>query len=136
MGYNALGNDYFSLGEVGRASEYFNKAFQLREHASEREKLGIAAQYYLTVSGELDKAAQTYQEAIESYPRSTGAYVVLGIVYSEQGQYEKAAEITRQAVRLGRDEVALDTVALAARDSGASGENLLKLAGGSGALNC
>jgi eukaryotic-like serine/threonine-protein kinase len=109
MGYNALGNDYFSLGELGRASEYFNKAFRLRQHASEREKLGIAAQYYLTVTGELDKAAQTYQQAIESYPRSVGAYVVLGIVYSEQGQYEKAAEITRQAVRLGRDEVALDT---------------------------
>ena len=109
MGYNAVGNDYFSLGELGRASEYFNKAFRLRQHASEREKLGIAAQYYLTVTGELDKAAQTYQEAIESYPRSVGAYVVLGIVYSEQGQYEKAAEITRQAVRLGRDEVALDT---------------------------
>ncbi len=109
MGYNALGNDYFSLGELGRASEYFNKAFQLREHASEREKLGIAGQYYLTVTGELDKAAQTYQEAIESYPRAVGAYVVLGIVYSEQGQYEKAAEITRQAVHLGRDQVALYT---------------------------
>jgi eukaryotic-like serine/threonine-protein kinase len=109
MGYNALGNDYFSLGELERASEYFTKAFQLRQHASEREKLGIAAEYYSTVTGELDKAAQTYQEAIESFPRATGAYNSLGLVYSEQGQYEKAAEITRQAVRLGRDEVALDT---------------------------
>jgi hypothetical protein len=60
MGYAAVGNDYFSLAEQGRASEYFTKAFQLREHASEREKLGIAAAYYLTVTGELDKAAQTY----------------------------------------------------------------------------
>jgi eukaryotic-like serine/threonine-protein kinase len=109
MGYNALGNDYFSLGELERASEYFTKAFQLRQHASEREKLGIAAEYYSTVTGELDKAAQTYQEAIASFPRATGAYNSLGLVYSEQGQYEKAAEITRQAVRLGRDEVALDT---------------------------
>jgi hypothetical protein len=33
----------------------------------------------------------------------------LGIVYSEQGQYEKAAEITRQAMRLGRDQVTLYT---------------------------
>ena len=29
---------------LGRASEYFTKAFELREHASEREKLAIAAQ--------------------------------------------------------------------------------------------
>ena len=55
-------NDYFSLGELGRASEYFTKAFQLREHASEREKLAIAANYYQNVTGELDKAAETYQE--------------------------------------------------------------------------
>jgi hypothetical protein len=33
-------------GELGRASEYFTKAFQLREHASEREKLAITADYY------------------------------------------------------------------------------------------
>ncbi len=31
------------LAELGRASEYFTKAFQLREHASELEKLAITA---------------------------------------------------------------------------------------------
>jgi len=100
MGYAALGNDYDSLGELGRASEYYTKAFQLREHASEREKLAIAAAYYRVVTGELDKAAQTHQEAIESYPRNFAAYGNLGNVYSAQGQYEKAAEVARQAMRL------------------------------------
>jgi eukaryotic-like serine/threonine-protein kinase len=61
MGYRAVGEDYSSLGEVGRASEYFTKAFQLREHASEREKLLITANYYSQVTGELDKATQTVQ---------------------------------------------------------------------------
>ena len=103
MGYLAVGDDYYSLGELGRASEYYTKAFQLREHASEREKLNIAAEYYSYVTGELDKAAQTYQEEIESYPRTAGAYASLGDVYGEQGQYEKAAEVTRQAVRLAPD---------------------------------
>ena len=41
MGYQAVGSDYVSLGELGRASEYYTKAFQLRDHASEREKLVI-----------------------------------------------------------------------------------------------
>jgi len=103
MGYLAVGNDYFSLAELGRASDYYAKAFQLREHASEREKLAITANYYQNVTGELDKAAQTYQEEIASYPRYYPAYLNLGIVYSGQGQYEKAAEITRQALRLAPD---------------------------------
>ena len=100
MGYRAVGADYWSLGEVGRASEYYTKAFQLREHASEREKLDITADYYKDVTGELDKAAQTYQEEIESYPRDAGGYGNLGTVFAEQGQFEKATEVTKQALRL------------------------------------
>ena len=105
VAYEAVGGDYGNLGELGRASEYFTKAFQLREHSSEREKLRITGIYYQNVTGELDKAAQTYQERIESYPREPLAYGNLGIVYSEQGQYQKAAEITKQGLRLAPDRV-------------------------------
>jgi tetratricopeptide (TPR) repeat protein/predicted Ser/Thr protein kinase len=103
MGYLELGRDYSSLGELGRASEYYTKAFQLREHASEREKLVIASDYYQNVTGELEKAAQVYQERIASYPHDDRAYLDLGAVYGALGQYEKAAETTRQALRLAAD---------------------------------
>jgi eukaryotic-like serine/threonine-protein kinase len=106
MGYLAVGGDYFSLAEPGRASEYLTKAFQLRDHASEREKLALTADYYLNVTGELDKAAQAYQEEIESYPQTSRGYLNLGVVYAEQGQYEKSAELTRQELRLNSDNVA------------------------------
>jgi tetratricopeptide (TPR) repeat protein len=106
MGYWAVGLDYSDLEELARASEYLTKAFQLREHASEREKLAISGRYYLHVTGELDKAAQTYQEAIESYPRDWTTYGNLGLVFSAQGQYEKAVEVTRPALRLAPDRVA------------------------------
>jgi len=66
IGYGAVGSDYFSLGELGRASEYHTKAFQLREHASEREKLTITAHYYQDVTGELDKGAQAFQEWVDN----------------------------------------------------------------------
>jgi len=70
MGYLAVGVDYFTLGQLGRASEYYTKAFQLREHGSEREKSWRStASYYRNVTGELDKAAQTFQREIENYPR-------------------------------------------------------------------
>jgi eukaryotic-like serine/threonine-protein kinase len=109
MGYDAVGTDYYSFNQVGRASEYLTKAFQLRQHASEREKLMIMADYHNDVTGELDKAAQTYREMIENYPRESAAYNRLGLVYSSQGQNEKAIEIGSQAVRLAPDNSSLYT---------------------------
>ena len=103
LGYSVVGDDYYALGQQGRASEYFTKAFQLRDHASEREKLGIDADYYQNVTGELDKAAQTFEQEIESYPREASTYGNLGTAYAQLGQYEKAAQVTKQALQIQRD---------------------------------
>jgi tetratricopeptide (TPR) repeat protein len=105
MGYWTVGDDYFILGEPRRTSEYLTKAFQLREHASEREKLMITAEYYSGATGELDKAAQTFQEEIESYPREYQAYCFVAYVYADQGQYEKATEFARQCLYFAPDVV-------------------------------
>ena len=63
-------------------------------------KLAITAAYY-QLTGQLDKAAQTYQEEIESFParRKDTLYSGWGLMYAQQGQYEKAAELTREALR-------------------------------------
>ena len=103
MGYRAIGNEYWGLGELGRASEYLTKAFQLREHASEREGLLIAATYYLDVMGELDKATQANQEFLGSYPQEGRTYNNLGNIFAMQGRYEKSLEAYRHAIRLQPD---------------------------------
>jgi serine/threonine protein kinase/tetratricopeptide (TPR) repeat protein len=108
MAYGAVGIHYDNLGEPGRASEYLTKAFQLRDHASERERLSITAHYYSAVTGELEKAAQTYQARIESYPRDIAAYNNLGIVYAEQGRYEDAVEVTKRGIRINPAQITLD----------------------------
>ena len=105
MGFMAVGSEYYSLSQTGRASEYLARAFELRDHASEREKLAITATYYLN-TGELGKAGQAYQEEIESYPRSQGAHLNLGVVYAEQGQYEKSVEMSQDELQLNPDNVA------------------------------
>ena len=105
IGYAAVGNDYTSMGEVGRASEYYAKAFELREHASERERLTIAADYHQTVTGELDKAEQDFQEWITSYPHDSSAHDDLGNVYAQEGMYEKAAAEHRQSLQLTPERV-------------------------------
>jgi serine/threonine protein kinase/tetratricopeptide (TPR) repeat protein len=96
LAYYALAEDYFELQQVQRAGEYFSKAYELREHVSEREKLAITSAYYDTVRGELDKAIQAYQEQIENYPQDLSSYNNLANLYALLGQYDKAAELVRQ----------------------------------------
>jgi eukaryotic-like serine/threonine-protein kinase len=103
MGYRAVGIGYSALGEVGRAADYYKKAFDLRQNADEREKLLISAVYYRHVTGELGNAARTYEEMVEIYPRDTDAYNNLGTAYSSEGEIEKAAAATRQAIGLAPD---------------------------------
>jgi tetratricopeptide (TPR) repeat protein len=98
-----VGSDYMALNQLGRARDYLAKAFELRQHASEREKLAITAAYYRLVTGEIDKAVKIHQQAIESYPREYLAYVRLGVDFAFEGQYEKAAMVTRQSVALDPD---------------------------------
>jgi serine/threonine protein kinase/tetratricopeptide (TPR) repeat protein len=105
--YWTMGNDYATLGETSRAGEYYAKAFELREHASEQESLAIAAEYYSSVTGELDKAAKTYRERIAAYPRNANSLAGLGNAYTGLGEYGKAIDEYREAVRLDPDSVSL-----------------------------
>jgi eukaryotic-like serine/threonine-protein kinase len=100
MGYLAIASGYAGLGEVGRANEYFTKAFELREHASEREKLAFSSAYYENATGEIGKATQIYQEWIEAYPRDPMARLDMGNAYAEQGEYKKSVESYRECLRL------------------------------------
>src|SRR5271166_1532984 len=99
MAYRAVGLDYSNLAQTGRASEYLMKAFELRERASEREALIIAADYYYLVEGDLQKAAQTYQQILAIYPRDEAASDNLGSLYEQLGEYERAIEMESQTIQ-------------------------------------
>ena len=105
MAYYDVGDGYYSLNQLGRASQYYTKAFELRQHANDRSKLMITGNYYSAVTGEHDKAAGTFHEMIETYPRSATAYFSLGEEYAALGQYETAAEMTAKSQELGPGEV-------------------------------
>ncbi len=100
MGYSAIGAVYLNMNQPERAAEYLTKAFEVREHSSEAEKLRITADYYSNVTGERAKAAQAFQQIVDNYPRQSSAFNGLGLVYVELGQYQKAADTFRQSIRL------------------------------------
>jgi eukaryotic-like serine/threonine-protein kinase len=99
MAYEAVAGEYGYLGEVGRAREYYTKAFALREHTSAVERLFISAGYYHDVTGELHKAAQAYQEITDSFPRISGGYHGRSLIESAEGHYEDALQLANEFQR-------------------------------------
>ena len=61
MAYALLGTSWSNLGERSRGMEFMGKAYKLREGASEQEKFYIDSYYHDIVTGNLDKARQTYE---------------------------------------------------------------------------
>ncbi len=98
--YSALGISYINLREPGLASENLQKAYDLRDKVSEREKFRISANYYLLVTGELEKAIQTYEAWAQTYPRNNEPYGNLGVDYTYLGEYESAVNASLEDLRL------------------------------------
>jgi tetratricopeptide (TPR) repeat protein len=103
MGYSAMSVAYSNLNEAGRAADYARKAYDLREKVSERERFQIEAFYYLYATGELEKAAQTYELWEQTYPRDPSPYGNLAFIFAALGNFEKALEESREALRLQPD---------------------------------
>jgi serine/threonine protein kinase/tetratricopeptide (TPR) repeat protein len=102
MAYQAMASVYGSLNETGRAANNARKAYELREKVSERERFFVEAGYYRYVTGELEKAAQTYELWQQIYPRGV-PYGEVAFISGNLGNLEKAFEECREAMRLEPD---------------------------------
>jgi len=98
--YVALSLSYYTLNEVERAAENARKAYDLRDKVSEHERFTIVTNYELTVTGDLDKAAQEYELWKKMYPRDGLPYMGLGFIFSRLGNMDRALEEDVEAMRL------------------------------------
>ncbi len=105
MGYAGMAVAYGNLNEPGRAAENARKAYELREKVSDRERYYIEAFYYIAATGELDKAAQVYEQWQQTYPREEVPHHNLGAIYGALGNLEKALEEAQQTFRLEPNDV-------------------------------
>ena len=103
LAYTGLGTAYANLRESDLAKENYQKAYDLRSRVSAREQFAISAYYYTEVTGELDKANQTYELYAKAYPRNWVPPNNLGGNYSALGRWDDALAEAQEAVRIDPD---------------------------------
>ena len=89
MGYRALAVNYSILAQDESALESSQKAFQLRNHASEPERLAIEGNYYW-MSRQVEKTIDSYTQFKQKYPRDFRPLNGLSVEYKDVGDWEKA----------------------------------------------
>jgi len=102
MAFGQLGTVYSNLGEVELSEECRKKAFQLRDRASERERLYITGHYYQG-TGQLEEYIRAWELYKQTYPRDQIPYNNLSVSYNSLGQFDKGLENGLEAVRLEPD---------------------------------
>jgi len=103
MAYARLGTIYGNLGQTALSEQYRKKAFELKDRASERERIYITAHYYAD-SGELDKGNAAYELYKQTYPRDVTPYTNLAVTYIIfLGEFEKGLANAKEAIRVDPD---------------------------------
>jgi serine/threonine protein kinase/tetratricopeptide (TPR) repeat protein len=104
MAYARLAAVYGNLGELSLSQENGQKAFDLRDRTSEREKFYIVGHYYDETLGDAPKAAENYELWIQTYPRDYTPRINLGVAYSGLGEFQKSLVQNLEALRLRPDD--------------------------------
>ncbi|HET6890604.1 MAG TPA: protein kinase, partial [Pyrinomonadaceae bacterium] len=91
---------YGNQGQIDQAKPFAEKAFELRDRVSERERLYISEKYYNYVTGETDKSHEVLQTWSRLYPNDYVPRNNLALSYQFFGKYEDALREALEAVRL------------------------------------
>ena len=103
MAYARLGTIYGNLSQTDLSDQYRKKAFELKDRASERERLYITAHYYAD-NGELEKGIAAYELFKQTYPREVTPYINLGVTYVlSLGEFEKGLANAKDGIRIDPD---------------------------------
>ena len=100
MAYARIAVFHGNREQMEEAQPYAQKAFDLRDRVSERERLYISEKYYNYVLGDVDKAMEVLQTWTRLYPNDFIPHNNLALRYQEQGRYEEALKEALEAVRL------------------------------------
>ena len=105
MAWATLGTVNSNRGSRKTAIEYIQKAYDLRERASEREKLYITGHYYGFVTGDIEKEIELYHQWLQVYPRDSRPLSNLALETSVLGDYEKSVAAATEDLRVNPGDV-------------------------------
>lgn len=102
MAHATLATIYSNLNGEDPKGE-MQKAFALRDRASEREKLYIDSHYYEFVDDDFTKTEQTYLLWEQTYPRDYVPWVNLGSLYLRAGRLDEGAQQESTGLQISSD---------------------------------
>ncbi|HJT64989.1 MAG TPA: protein kinase [Pyrinomonadaceae bacterium] len=100
MAYARIAVHYANQQQMEAAKPYVEKAYELRDRVSERERLYITEKYYSYLTGEIDKTIETLQTWAKLYPNDFIPHNNLSLNYQLVGRFDDAVKEALEAVRL------------------------------------
>ena len=101
--YAALGTYYLGHNQTNLAIQNYTTAFRLRDRVTDRERYYIEGDFYQTVTGELEKARQTFTEWSQAYPNDDVPVGNLSVVDVYLGNFTQALQETQESLRRAPD---------------------------------
>ena len=100
IAYGDLSTVYSNLGEPQLSAAASRKAYELRDLATERDRLFIASAYHTHTLGDLDATVRDYETWTEMYPQDPAPLTNLSNLRTQIGQPERAIEPARRALAI------------------------------------
>jgi len=100
LAHSNLAVAHYNLNQNALAADHIRQAFELADRQTVRDRLHITTLYYDVATGDVQKAIASYKEWVRLYPRDDIAKGNLSSEYFLIGDYDQAATLAQQALRL------------------------------------
>ncbi len=99
MAYRSMAMSYSNMLMFSETEKYLQRAFELKDRLSDRERYLIEAEFYRGSELTCDKAIEAYTKHLRLYPDDRIANTNLGILYMSTEQWDKAIEFFKICIQ-------------------------------------
>ena len=100
MAYARLAVLYTNRSQMDIGEQYAQKAYELRDRVSKRERYYIEEKYASYITGDRDEAIKVLKQWVQDYPNDYIPHNNLGVNYAMAGNFEDSLAESKESVRL------------------------------------